>query len=152
MVLGDSFPDRKKREYVDRSLVSGAIVRLHCRFTNPPKHKFLLLLSVTPEPVFFVINSQPNPFVLHNFPDMQIQINQRDYPFLSHDSTIDCSTPRSDFTAEELRAEAIADLGKIKGRLNDRDRLVVRGAIQRNRTIEARMKRTLLLELGPKVP
>jgi hypothetical protein len=152
MVLGDSFPDKKKREYVDRSLVTGAIVRLHCRFTNPPKHKFLLLLSVASVPVFFVINSQPNRFVLHNFPDLQIQINRRDYSFLSHDSTIDCSTPRSDFTAKELRAEALADLGMIKGRLTDRDRLVVRSAIQRNRTIEARLKRTLLNELGAKSP
>lgn len=140
MVLGDSFPDKKKREYVDRSLVSGTIVRLHCRFTNPPKHKFLLLLSVDPVLRFFVINTRPNAFLLRNFPQQQISITQSDYSFLSRDSTIDCSDPRSDIRLDDLRAAASADIGTIKGKITDRDRQAVRTAIQQNRAIEQRVK------------
>ena len=78
MVLGDSFPDNKKRDYVDRSLVPGMIVRLFCPFTSPPKHKFLLLLSMNPNPVFFIINTQPNRFLIRNFPDLQILIKHNE--------------------------------------------------------------------------
>src|SRR4030065_2199499 len=113
MVLGDSFPDNKKRDYVDRSLVPGMILRLFCPFTSPPKFKFILLLSMNPEPVFFIINTKPNPFVLPKFPDQQIPVIQRDYTFLTHDSYIECSTPRSDFTAEDMRAKVLADVGRI---------------------------------------
>jgi hypothetical protein len=148
MVLGDSFPDKKKQEYVDRSLVPGMVVRLYCPFTSPPKHKFLLLLSINPDPVFFVINTQPNRFLIRNFPDQQIPMKQSDYStFLSCDSVIDCSTPRSDFTFEDMRKKVLADLGRIKGKLVYRDRAAVVDAIIRNRTIEARLKRELLKEM-----
>jgi len=153
MVLGDSFPDKKKRDYVDRSLVPGIIVRLFCPFTSPPKHKFLLLLSMNPNPVFFIINTQPNRFLIRNFPDLQILIKQNEYAdFLSRDSFIDCSTPRDDFTVEDIKRKVLADVGRIKGKLTESDRAAVVDAIKRNRTIEARLKRTLLQELGAKAP
>jgi len=144
MVLGDSFPDNKKRDYVDRSLVPGMILRLFCPFTSPPKYKFILLLSMNPEPVFFIINTKPNRFVLRKFPDQQIPVIQRDYTFLTHDSYIECSTPRSDFTAEDMRAKVLADVGRIKGMLTEADRAAVVVAIKRNRTIETRQKRRLI--------
>jgi hypothetical protein len=148
MVLGDSFPDKKKHEYVDRSLVPGMVVRLYFPFTSPPKHKFLLLLSINPDPVYFVINTQPNRFLIRNFPDQQIPIKQSDYSaFLSCDSVIDCLTPRSDFTLEDMRKKVLADLGRNKGKLIYRDRAAVVDAIIRNRTIEARLKRKLLEEM-----
>ena len=153
MVLGNSFPDKKKREYVNRSLVPGMIVRLFCPFTSPPKHKFLLLLSMNPEPVYFIINSLPNPFLIRNFPDQQVPIKQSDYSaFLSCDSFIDCSKPRGDFTVDEIRKKVLADVGRIKGKLTKADRASVVVAINRNRTIEARLKRTLLHEFGVKSP
>jgi hypothetical protein len=145
MVLGDSFPDKKKRDYVARSLVPGMIVRLFCPFTTPPKHKFLLLLSMNPEPVFFIINSKLNPFLVRHFQDQQIPIKQQDYSaFLSNDSFIDCSRPRSDFKADDIRGKLMADVGRIKGKLNETDRVAVLDAIRRNRTIEARLKRSLI--------
>ena len=147
MVLGDSFPDKKKREYVDRSLVPVMIIRLFCSFTSRPKHKFLLLLTMNPEPAFFVINTQPSRFLLRRFADQQIPVRQRDYTFLSHDSFIDCSMPRRDFTPEDLRRKVLADLGRIKGTLIEADRNAVVDAIVRNRTIEAGLKRRLLEEL-----
>ncbi len=140
MVLGDSFPEKKKREYVTRSLVAGTIVRLRCLFTNPPKHKFLLLLSVDPVLRFFVINTRPNAFLLRNFPQQQIPITQSDYSFLSRDSTIDCSEPRSDLRLDDLRSAALANIGTIKGKITDRDRQAVRTAILQNRAIEQRVK------------
>jgi len=153
MVLGDSFPDKKKCDYADRSLVPGMIVRLFCPFTSPPKHKFLLLLSMNPNPVFFIINTQPNRFLIRNFPDQQILIKQNEYAaFLSRDSFIDCSTPRGDFTAEDIRRKVLADVGRIKGKLTEPDRAAVVDAIKRNRAIEARLKRRLLHDLGAKAP
>ena len=82
MVLGDSFPDKKKREYVDRSLVPGMIVRLFCPFTSPPKHKFLLLLSINPAPLFFIINTQPNRFLIRNFQAPQMLMKHTEYAAL----------------------------------------------------------------------
>src|SRR4030067_1619536 len=144
MVLGDSFPDNKKRYYFYLLLVPGMILRLFCPFTSPPKYKFILLLSMNPEPVFFIINTKPNRFVLRKFPDQQIPVIQRDYTSPTHDSYIECSTPRSEFTAEAMRAKGLADLGRIKGMLTEADRAAVVGAIKRNRTIETSQKRRLI--------
>ena len=44
--LGDLFPEDEKRKFIDRHLRPGQVLYLHCRFTNPQKDKYLVLVHL----------------------------------------------------------------------------------------------------------
>ena len=61
--LGDRFPERARREYVESHLDPGEVLYLFCPFTSPPKDKYLVLACAKPRPLLFMVNSTIHPFI-----------------------------------------------------------------------------------------
>lgn len=71
----------------------GGVYRLYLSYVTPPSDKFLICIA--PQPQFFKINSQINPFLERN-PHLRIQqvpVERRLHGFLQYDSWLDCSEP-----------------------------------------------------------
>lgn len=150
-VLGDLFPDREKQSYVDRRLTPGRVLYLFCRFTDPPKDKYLLLLSsgVTPRSLLFLINSRIHPYIQRH-PDLlncQVLLGASDYSFLSHDSFIDCSRVIDHFDCSAIRDQLVNDIGRIKGELHRDTRREIIQVVQVARTVSPHHKRLIVQSL-----
>lgn len=86
--LSSVFP----KESINQQIKAGAVVKMFCDFTTPPKYKYLMIACVSPELLVFVINSEIDPFIRKN-PDLladQVDIPQADHLFLEHDSILNC--------------------------------------------------------------
>lgn len=145
--LGDAFPEKKRAEFVDRSLVPGTVLYLFCPFTKPPKSKYLLLVCVSDSPEFFVINTTPNAFLTARFPAQQVRLPAASYLFLAHDSFVDCSSARQDFENADLKAKLMADVSRVKGSLLPQEKAAVVKAIQGNRAMERNVKNRIVAAL-----
>lgn len=93
-MIWKDLPEDTRRLLLEKRLVPGRILHVHCSFTNPPKHKFLVYICHhSPQCSFFIINSEINQFK-QNRPSLsqcQVKIDQVSHPFLDHDSYVDCS-------------------------------------------------------------
>src|SRR4051794_12476435 len=115
MRLADSFSPDERRESFRRQFRTGLVIRLFCPFTAPPKEKRLLIVSVLPRPLFFVINSDRNEYKQRRprLLEQQVILRQASYDFLDHDSYVDCSRVRDDFSQEEIEVIVSAELSRI---------------------------------------
>jgi len=149
MKLGEKFPPEDRLAFVRQSLVPGSILYLSCSFTTPPKEKFVVLVSLDPEPVVFMINSEISRW-LQDRPalrDCQVTIHQQDHLFLSYDSYIDCTQAVRKFTAQDLERQLVQDLGKIKGKITLHEREAVLYSVQNCRTLESKLKSFIIAAL-----
>jgi len=64
-----------------------------CRYTDPPKGKYVAIVCTSPNPHGFLVNTEIAPFVKNRpeFLASQVMIGVLRYSFLAHDSYIDCS-------------------------------------------------------------
>ncbi len=149
--LGNWFPNGDRQAYVDRHLLPGQVLYLHCEFTTPPKGKYLVLVaaSVKPRPLLFIINSAVHPFVQSRPPLLacQVQMNAADYGFLDHDSYIDCSKVITDFDLAEIRRQLLDDVGRIRGELSAGDRARIVRVVRDATTLSPLHKRIVLESL-----
>ncbi|MBM3471639.1 MAG: hypothetical protein FJX75_00020 [Armatimonadetes bacterium] len=115
--LGDHFAPEDRREHVRRQLVPGQVLYLDCDFTTPPKPKYAVVVCTDPEPLLFLVNSRINPFIQRH-PDLlagQVPLKAADYPFLRHDSFLDCSEVKRFADPGEIAGQLLADLSRIRG-------------------------------------
>ena len=118
MTFGDLFPASDRLESIRRQLVPGVILYLHCQFTTPaPKSKYLVLVCSEPL-LFLVINSDQRELVRSNarWRDAQVPLLSADYPFLDHDSWVDCTGAIGieDLPRDSLERQILADMQRIK--------------------------------------
>ncbi|MDK9431472.1 hypothetical protein [Gallibacterium anatis] len=112
-------PQSIVQSVISNHLKAGAVLRIFCDFTTPPKHKFVMVASVTPLQVF-IINSEIHPYIRNN-PDLladQVDIPQADHSFLSHDSILNCIQAHQAFNISHLQQALLSDFSQIyKGNL-----------------------------------
>jgi hypothetical protein len=145
MNLRGALPPEVQRALVERTLSPGTIIHVYCPFISKPNNKFLLIACIDPDPVVFVINSKPHPFILRSFMDLQIRLDPTESDFLTHESFIDCSNPNDTMAMRDYVDLIIND--PTAGRrmeINERTRTEVIKAIKRNRIMTPAMKRRLL--------
>jgi hypothetical protein len=95
--------------------------------------------------LLFVINSSIPKFALKS-PDLrscQIELNASDYPFLEHDSYVNCVEVKS-VSKAEIERQILQDIGRIKGELNATTKREIIRVVQTARTINARHKRLVI--------
>jgi len=146
MVLADAFPPAKRKEHIDRQLEPWRILRLYCRFTQPPKEKFLLLIEAIPDFRFFVINSRI-PRLFESQPRMkctQVPIDSASHACLSHDSIVDCSRTWT-IAGEEASQQLMADVGRIKELASESLRSLIIESVNGNPRMTGYEKRAILL-------
>lgn len=149
-LLGNLFPEEFINRQIENSLVPGGVFYLSCGFTNPPKEKYVVLVHLDDEPLIFVVNSKIHQFIVSR-PDLnrcQVKLNADDYPFLSHDSYLDCSNPITEMTRNEIVGQVRSDLDRIIGVLNDITLAEVIEVVNSARTISQDQKRRIISYLG----
>lgn len=58
-------PQSIVQSVISNHLKAGAVLRIFCDFTTPPKHKFVMVASVTPLQVFIILLKN---YALHTLP------------------------------------------------------------------------------------
>src|SRR3989338_3886355 len=150
MSLGDQLSPEQKKQFVLKALNPGSSLHLRCDFFAPPKHKFLLLGCIEPEPIVFTINARVSPYIVarQHLAQCQVMLYQSDHSFLKYDSFLDCTTAIRDFGLDDLTAQLVADFSNIKSRLTEIDREAVIKAVSRSVTLEERVKKLILQTLA----
>ncbi len=118
MDLKNRYSPAERLSFVRSLFKAGIVVRLFCNFTEPPKHKLLLIGAATCEPpLFFVLNTEPTEYAMRNprLRDQQKPIKKESNGFLNHDSFIDCSTAHDNFSLAEIEQALINDTTLILG-------------------------------------
>lgn len=145
MALGDLFPEEFRREFSERIVERGTVIRTHVSFTHPPKVKLFVVLGANKERIVFgllLINSQVNPHIFRDpiIRSWHIPLKAMDYDFLSHDSFVDCTQLLEKDHATLL--ESVRETPSIVvGKLTDSDFESVRKAFKATTTIATNDKR-----------
>jgi len=153
MSLGNLFSREERLESLQRQFEPGRICYLHCSFTRPhPKNKFLVLLAISPKPVFFVINSEISAFIQAREPllSCQILLPAGEYEFLDHDSYVDCTTVIDTLGLDEIITQTLDDFGRIKGVLSESSKTKILGAVASAKTLSEAQKSLIRNGLGRK--
>ncbi len=145
--IADRLPPDWRRRYSKQCVSPGSVLHLFCAFTAPHKNKFLALafLSADGDTLMFVINSKV-PWFVQNSPALlscQIKMNSLDYPFLDHDSYIDCARARDAFAYEDIECQIVDDPTRIKGELTPNTKSEVLNAVRSACTLSRHHKRLI---------
>lgn len=151
MQIWDRFPPDKRREYIRAHLTPGQILLLHCDFTIPPKDKFLVLVGIETEALFFVINSEVHEFIRKRewLFRCQVEIGHEEHPFLNHHSFIDCTEVRK-IMLPDVYEQMERDIGRLKGGISPQVCEQIIAAVKFAKTLSAKQKADILsvLEAG----
>lgn len=137
MRLGDALSPDDKLKYVRKSLVPGRILHLHCNFTSPPKDKFVVLASIKPALVIFVINSEINPWLQAraDLRDRQVTIGQQGHIYLKRDSFLNCTEAVRQMQLEDIERQLSEDTGNIKDMITASEQEAILYAVKDCRTL-----------------
>lgn len=120
MVLGDRFPTAAKRDHIRQSLQPGAVVYLHCPFTNPPKPKYLVVASIRPRLLLFIVNSEIPAYVQKraHLRCCEVLLDEATHEFLEHDSYVDCQQAIKEFSLDTVESILMSELKRLVGRIS----------------------------------
>jgi hypothetical protein len=151
MHLGDALSPEDKLQYIRERLVPEAIFHCFCEFTNPAKHKFIVVVRAQPPTIVFLINSDISPWLQArpHLRDCQVGIRKSDHDFLAHDSFLDCTQAERQVSLGQLEEAMMNDLTSFKGWLTAREREAVLYAVGVCRTLSAKEKGWLAEALAP---
>jgi hypothetical protein len=121
MDLKVRFSPEERLKFVRERFHAGAVIKLDCDFTTPPKPKRLLVVAANRgRPLLFVINTSPTDFA-KNRPrliDQHLPLAKADENFLDHDSYLDCSTAYDNFDKDGIEETLVGDTSLILGDLS----------------------------------
>lgn len=143
--LGDKFPLQYRKQFCDRHLKKGAVLRFIIDFTEPPKIKRLVVLGVNERlgrVAVCVINTEINPNVLRTkeLRDLQLTLESHGRFYLDHDSYLDCSKI-FERDLQFIRNKIIADMGVYLDQMSDVDIRSAEAKISSARTIPVKLKK-----------
>jgi len=109
---------------VPTNIQAGQIIRLYCKGNHLNKYKYFLVLSFpkSGEPILFIINSKLSNFIKSRLriKAAQLRIHKNDYPFLKHDSYINCSEIKWWFTKEKIIEQLKRNKNNILGNIHSK--------------------------------
>lgn len=145
MQVWDSFPPEERRRIIQSRLTPGRVLLLHCSFTKPPKDKFLVLASVEPKLLFFVVNSSINEYVRKHEALLRckVEIGTADHPFLHHASFVDCTTAYR-IALNDVYEQLEADIDRLKDPVSTVMRDQIIAAVKFSKTLTAGQKADIL--------
>lgn len=146
--LGDYFPDSEKLNHINRSLIPGCVVYLHCGFTRPPKDKYLVVVCLEGDPIVFVINSKINDYISSRPHLLACQVNllKKEDDFLDRDSIINCGEAIN-LSEEEIRRQIMADTSRLIGHLSSSAIDKVKAAVTKSVTLSDYQKNQIFQAL-----
>lgn len=145
MSLSNSFTEDYKRQFAERNVKIGTVIRVHVRDTKPPKEKRIILVGVSYDKLFFAtvfINSDinPNVFPTKELRDLNLPLTAVGREYLDHDSFADCSelVKRNAGWLLDLLAD---DPGKVIGEVSKEDLVEIFEKIKGAKTISPGTKK-----------
>ena len=97
-----------------RNLKVGSVVYTWCDFCNPAKNKYLLVVSIEPNLLVLVINSEINQFYIANGQDIfHVLVPQSEHPFLHHDSHACCVEAIDAFDISFMHSSIVANYAEF---------------------------------------
>ena len=124
MGTGISLPEDAKRTLIKAKICAGSIFYLPCNFITPPHSKYVVIAHIDFEEdliLVFLINSEIHALIEKDpaLKASQVDILKKDYPFLDHDSHLDCIKVFDDYSVDEIVDDLLHDYKAIKGLLSD---------------------------------
>jgi len=146
--IWDKLPPEERRKLVNERLTPGRVLLLHCKFTVPPKEKFVVVAAVVPSPLFFVINSKVNDYIRKRdwLMQCQVEIRHEEHSFLNHRSFIDC-TQVYQIPLSEVYAQIEREITRLKDEIRPEVRHQIIAAVKFSKTLSAKHKTDILLSL-----
>lgn len=132
-------------------LVPGRIFHLYCHFNGRnSKNKFVVLLDVDEECLFFVINSELTSFIQKrsHLMDSQIKMRAAEYSFLDYDSWLCCHEPFFMDRSEVVRQISSDPDGTLRGHISSELREEIVEVVKKSLTLEPLDKTLILQSLG----
>lgn len=148
MQLWGRLSPEERARIISERLVPGAMLHLFCKFTRPPKEKFLIFVFRQNEAKFFVINSTINAFIAArpNLAKCQVVVTKKAHDFLDYDSYADCTALVCvDF--EDVQMQLNGDISRIKGNIAPDLRAEIQAAVKFSRTLSDVEKSNILMAL-----
>ena len=121
MDLNVRFSPEERLKFVRERFQAGAVIKLDCDFTKPPKPKRLLVVAANRKrPLLFIINTSPTDFAKQRprLIDQHLPLAKTDENFLDHDSYLDCSTAYDNFDKGDIEQILADDTSLILGKLS----------------------------------
>ena len=146
-----SFPDDFKKQYADKSIIPGQVIRINFSFPDKTKPKFLIIATADDPPLLFVINSnihqfiQDRPYLL----EAQIKISPEEYSFLNHSSYINASRVFDTMTRQDIADQITKDINCIKGMLSSRTIRKLLAVVEKSKTLTPQEKQRITNTLKP---
>jgi hypothetical protein len=116
----------------------GQVYRLPCKScVERNRPKFYIVALTWPDPLFFLINSEVSPFQagMRAIAATQIPVLQAEHAFLRHDSWLDCSNTKRDYTAAEIERLVADDPSIARGSLSAEAFAAVRACLATNKLL-----------------
>ncbi len=149
MPIWDKLPPEERRKYIHARLTPGRVILLYCDFTKPkPKDKFLVLVRIEPEPLFFVINSKVSEFIRQRewLFQCQVEIGHEEHAFLKHHSFIDCTEAKG-IALHDVYEQIERDISRLKDDISAQVREQIIAAVKFAKTLSTKQKTGILSAL-----
>ncbi|EDN66710.1 conserved hypothetical protein [Beggiatoa sp. PS] len=139
----------RKERSIQENILSWQVLRLFCKFTTPPKNKHLLLVSIYPQPLLFMVNSHIHPYIKirPHLMSCQVSLKANKHFFLAHDSYVDCREACAHFSLNDIVKQVSNDRGRLKGFISEEAQEQVIAAIKVCPVLEKKYKNLILDEL-----
>ncbi len=140
MNLGEHFSDTEKAKFIERNLRPSHVIKLFCHTTTPPKEKRLVIVSINPELLLFVINTEIPKFKEKRsyLKNQQILLEKNTENFLDHDSWLDCSEVFREFNIETVKEILLNDVSRVLGKLSNEVVAQIMDVVSESETLEQR--------------
>lgn len=145
MSLGEQFPDEFKRQFSERQITVGSVIKCMTDQTDPPKEKRFIIVGISNDNIAVgsvFINSELNISInwSQRFKDLQIPLESHSREYLEWDSYVDCAR-LYEWTYQELQTILESDPGTVIGELDSNDQALIIGSLKSATTISPKKKR-----------
>lgn len=146
--LSDSFPDSFKKDFSERNLSLGAVLKFHD--TNAGKEKIHIIVGFNSTKILTAtvrINSEINHNVFRTpyLEKLCYHIKKKNYSFLSWDSIVDCSQ-LLEWPTEKLKNNLAETPEILQGNIDEKEFDTIRSILATARTIEPKKRKKFGLE------
>lgn len=141
--FGDFLPKETRNQLANVNLQTGAVLKYHVPFTNPPKEKRVIVVAFDSEKALFalvLINSEINENLSQEAKNLHLELNANGRPYLDHNSHVNCSQIFEQ-EVEKVKEILAESPGVHLGNLNEVDLKNVTDKIRGAITITRKQKR-----------
>jgi hypothetical protein len=139
--LSDQFTPQQRREFAERNLQAGSIIKCFVGSLKKPKTKRVLIIGINKQTstVGTLIFNTEKPKI-RNIQAYQVHYNASSRDYLEWDSYLDCSEIH-EFSEEDLLNILTKDPGKLLGNMDEKDLDIAKDIVANAKTIPNKLVR-----------